>query len=56
MIANVHKGIYYFATYETARTYAQLCGYPTNRIIEYQRGWAIQLRVSGDYVGPNTSK
>jgi hypothetical protein len=46
-----HKGIYYFERYETARAYALRGGFPTNRIIYYTRGWAIQLRVSGPYVG-----
>ena len=48
-----HKGIYYFPTYESARNYAREHGAPTNRIISYGRGWAIQLHVSGPYVGPN---
>lgn len=50
------KGIYYFPSYQSARDYAAKHGWPTNRIISYQVGWAIQLRVSGDYVGPNTVK
>jgi len=45
------KGIFYFPTFQAARKHAQDNGHPTNRIIEYQKGWAIQLRVSGPYVG-----
>ncbi len=47
-----HKGVFYFATFQVARQYALDNGFPTNRIIAYTRGWAIQLRVSGPYVGP----
>ena len=46
------KGIFYFPTYEDARSYARLHDHPTNRIISYEVGWAIQLYVSGPYVGP----
>lgn len=46
------KGIYYFPTYLEARRYALANGYPTDRIISYGKGWAIQLFVSGPYVGP----
>lgn len=45
------KGIYYFPSYESARDYAIAHGAPTDRIIPYELGWAIQLRVSGPYVG-----
>ena len=48
-----YKDIFYFPTFDTARQYANRFGYPTDRIIAYTRGWAIQLRVSGPYVGPN---
>ena len=48
----VSKGIYYFNSYELARDYETLFGYPTIRIINYDLGWAIQLRISGPYVGP----
>lgn len=46
----IHKGIYYFSSYENARAFAEAGGYPTDRIISYGLGWAIQLRVSGPYV------
>lgn len=52
--SRIRKGVYYFPTYEAARAYAQNRGYPTDRIIPYTIGWAIQLRVSGPYVGPDT--
>lgn len=48
-----HKGIYYFPTFEAARAYAREHEHPTDRIIRYERGWAIQERVSGPYVGPS---
>lgn len=48
------KGIYYFLKYQDAASYASRRGYPTDRIIRYDLGWAIQLRVSGPYVGPAT--
>jgi hypothetical protein len=49
-----YKGDYYFPTYQAARAYALAHRYPTDRIISYGRGWAIQLYVSGPYVGPDT--
>lgn len=50
----VYKGDYYFPSFEEARSYAIEHGFPTDRIISYGRGWAIQLYVSGPYVGPDT--
>lgn len=47
----IHKSVYYFKTCQDAHTYAERHGHPTTRIIHYGRGWAIQLRVSGPYVG-----
>lgn len=52
IIPVAHKGIYYWPSFEAAREYAIERGHPTDRIISYQLGWAIQLRVSGPYVGP----
>ena len=46
------KGIYYFPTFASARDFARDNDYPTDRINEFTIGWAIQLRVSGPYVGP----
>jgi hypothetical protein len=52
--SKLHKGIRYFATRADAVEHAQAHGFPTGRIIEYRRGWTIQLRVSGPYVGTDT--
>ena len=41
--------VLYFPTYIAARAYAEAHALPTNRIIYYELGWAIQLRVSGPY-------
>lgn len=48
----VRKGIYYFPSHADAVTHATQDGWPTNRIIYYELGWAIQICASGDYVGP----
>ena len=48
----VSKGIYYFPNYTDARDYADARHWPTDRIIAYGLGWAIQKCVSGDYYGP----
>ena len=48
------KGVDYFPSFESARSYAQANHFPTDRIISYEVGWAIQLYVSGPYVGPQT--
>ena len=50
-IMTTWKGIYYFPTFSAARAYAVGHNHPTDRIIAYKLGWAIQLRVSGPYVG-----
>lgn len=50
--ARAVRGVYYFETYPLARAYAQRVGAPTDRIIAYELGWAIQLHKSGPYVGP----
>lgn len=49
-----HKGIFYFPSFEAARAWSAARGFHTDRIINYTRGWAIQLRISGPYVGPET--
>lgn len=49
--AHTHKKIFYFETHADAKEYALTHGFPIDRIIPYQRGWAIQLRKSGPYVG-----
>ena len=48
--ARIWKGVYYFPSYSQAVAYAADNDKPSNRIIEYGRGWAIQLRASGPYV------
>jgi hypothetical protein len=50
-----HRGIYYFPSFSDAFRYAQQVGAPTDRIIAYERGYAIQLHVSGPYVGAQSS-
>lgn len=52
----IHKGIYYFPSYSEAFKYASDNGYPTDRIISYQLGWAIQLYKSGPYVGDHDNQ
>ncbi|CAN5813034.1 hypothetical protein BH20PSE1_BH20PSE1_00880 [soil metagenome] len=47
------KGIYYFPTDALAREYAVQVGAPSDRIIEYGKGHAIQLKRGGNYVGPS---
>lgn len=46
----VKKGIYYFPTYQLARDYMREHSVGL-RIVEYQLGYAIQLQLSGSYVG-----
>ena len=43
------RGTTYFPTFQDARNFASEHTLPTDRIIEYGKGWAIQLRVSGPY-------
>jgi len=47
-----YKGYYYFPRYEDARDYAKEHVPEHFKIVSYGRGWAIQLRCSGPYVGP----
>jgi hypothetical protein len=47
----LRKGVYYFESFQAARSHAESNGLPTDRIIPYQIGWAIQLKVSGPYAG-----
>ena len=51
-----HKDIYYFERHCDAAKYAIDNNWPTDRIINYGLGWAIQIRVSGPYVGPTNEK
>ena len=50
----VHKGMFYWPTRADAERHALANGWPTHRLVEYDRGWAIQLYSSGPYVGPAT--
>jgi hypothetical protein len=51
-VGSLHRGVYYFAAYKTARAWAQDNGWPTRRIIAHGRGWAVQSREGGHYAGP----
>jgi len=48
-----HSGVWYFGTFETALDWAERNGWPTHRIIEYARGFAVQSGPSGNYAGPD---
>jgi hypothetical protein len=49
---HTHNGVFYFESSDAARAYAQENSLPTDRIVEYLLGFAIQLRISGPYAGP----
>jgi hypothetical protein len=48
-----HRGIYYWPTLVAARTWAVEHGWPTDRLIGYERGYAVQAYKSGYYAGPS---
>ncbi len=48
-----HKGIFYFPTWQDAKVYAVSIFAPTDRILSFDKGWAIQWHKSGPYVGPD---
>ena len=48
------KGVYYFPTRDAAIVFARSINAPTDRIIAYQRGYAIQWHKSGAYVGSDS--
>ena len=48
------RNVYYFPSFGEALAYATQNNWPSDRIIHYTRGWAIQLKVSGPYVGPTS--
>ncbi len=48
----IRKGIYYFRSHEAAQAFAVMGNWPTDRIIRYELGYAIQIHCSGPYVGP----
>jgi hypothetical protein len=45
--ARTHRGVTYFATFAEARNVRDTL--PGSRIVEYGRGFAVQLRISGPY-------
>ena len=51
----VHKGIVYFRELKEAQRQLDAAWeeFPEARIVQYGRGFAIQIRKSGDYLGPN---
>ena len=50
-IMKTRKDTYYFDTYDSARDWAVYNSWPITRIIEYSRGYAVQLHPSGPYAG-----
>lgn len=61
--ARVYGGIWYWPTYQGARAFILETGGCTcqaspskwSRIVEYQRGYAVQAGRSGNYAGPGVS-
>ena len=55
MKPRTRKGIAYFRTLQEAElAYDKIVReFPNARIVEYEIGFAVQLRVSGDYLGPD---
>ncbi len=55
MKTRTRKGIAYFRTCQEAElAYDKIVReFPNARIVEYEIGFAVQLRVSGDYLGPD---
>jgi len=51
-MTKTRKGIYYFSARKQAATWAEINGWPTDRIIGYELGYAIQAGPSGNYAGP----
>lgn len=47
-----HKGVYYFKTPNEAKEHAKSIGLENARIVEYERGHAVQAGPSGGYSGP----
>jgi len=48
-----YKGVFYFAEYKAAHSWAVNNQWPTDRIIPYELGYAVQACESGRYAGPN---
>lgn len=53
--ATVHKGVYYFKDRKSAEEHARSTNVPNARIVEYERGHAVQAGPSGGYSGPGIS-
>ena len=49
----VHNGVFYFPTRERAVEWANANGWRTDRIMDYERGFAVQSGKSGNYAGPD---
>lgn len=47
-----YKGVHYFKDEAAAKKWAGEHGWPTDRIVGYERGFAIQAGASGNYAGP----
>jgi hypothetical protein len=50
-----YHGVYYFDSYDLAHEYATAHEWPTDRILSYGRGWAVQHHKSGPYLGPDNA-
>jgi len=50
-----YRGVVYFADFETARAFGERYArdWPERRVVEYGRGYAIQLYRGGSYLGPD---
>jgi hypothetical protein len=48
----VYRGDYYWKSFSDARAWRD-ANMPGGRIVNYSRGWAVQLHVSGPYAGPD---
>lgn len=49
-------GVWYWRSANLARAWAEANGWPTDRILEFGRGWAVQAGRSGNYAGPGSLK
>ena len=51
----IYQGVAYFPSFETARDFGSefARGFSAWRVVGYQRGFAVQTRPSGDYLGPD---
>ena len=50
---HTHKGVRYFADCREALDFRDRYGVDGARVVRYQRGWAVQVRISGPYLGPD---